>query len=446
MKKSLLAAAVLSAVSFGAYADGVELYGILDVAAGSVNQQTGVSGISAPSINIVDPIKTSVATKSTTAMVNGGISGSRWGIKGSETIDDDLSAIFTLESCINITTGSLCNNAAAMVAGANQANNQISASSLDGQLFGRLAFVGLKSKELGQVTIGRNKQLAADVYDSYAPNQNAQQFTPTGYSGTLGGALGETEYARLDNSIKYTNKSGDINYGLIYGFGNIAGSTSAGQGFQANLGYEKNGFGIQAVYGQQNDVLQGAQNDLTVASYPTATIYSAAAPLKFTFFNSSGFAVLAKYKFNDALTGKVGYQRFTLNTPSNPTLDLAITTYNSYTITNGQQLEVTAAQSQSISHIGFDYKVSDNLNVGMGYFVRQYETCTSNASNLTTGFLGSASTSKCGLTANFSSLLADYNLSKRTDVYVGAMTSSYGGTSTVYQNNSFVAVGMRTKF
>jgi predicted porin len=83
MKKSLLAAAVLSAVSFGAYADGVELYGLVDIAV--ANESAAYSSSSTfPSGLAIKGGVTATQTQSLTSMVSGGLSGSRWGIKGSE--------------------------------------------------------------------------------------------------------------------------------------------------------------------------------------------------------------------------------------------------------------------------------------------------------------------------------------------------------------------------
>src|SRR5690606_21611484 len=65
---------------------------------------------------------------------SGNESGSRWGIKGEEDLGDGLKAVFQLESGFN-------------------ADNGTSAQS--GRLFGRWAYVGLKSDTLGELRLGR---------------------------------------------------------------------------------------------------------------------------------------------------------------------------------------------------------------------------------------------------------------------------------------------------
>jgi len=108
MKKSLLAAAVLSAVSFAAQADGVELYGVLDAGVATVSESLNIDPYFPSTINLKGGASSTVS-QSVTGLVSGVLSGSRWGIKGSEDIGNGLKAIFTLESGINIGTGNLVN-------------------------------------------------------------------------------------------------------------------------------------------------------------------------------------------------------------------------------------------------------------------------------------------------------------------------------------------------
>jgi predicted porin len=437
MKKSLLAAAALAAVSGVAQA-GVELYGVLDVAVGTAAHQSGADAASPVTINVVDPIKNNVTNANTwNGMVNGGISQSRIGIKGSEDMGNGMNAIFTLEGCISAISGSICNAPQVLVnslsggASATAPANNNAASSADGQLFGRKAFVGIQSDKYGTVTFGRNEVLGVDVLGAYAPVQNAQQFAPTGYSGTLGGSLGETEFARLDNSVKYTGKSGEFNYGVIYGFGNRSGSNSAGTTYQVNAGYESGALGLQAVYGEVKDAYAG-----------TAAIVNSTSGIALNFFNLRGFLVAAKYKATNEVTLKAGYERWTQDQPSNPSSDLAMSSY--YGLNVNTWTGVSAPQSQSLAYVGVDYQFSDKLQANVGYFSRNYETAA--AQTTLPGFSAAATNAKSGLTANFSSVLLDYSLSKRTDVYTGAMFSTYSGVAAYPSSNSFIAAGIRHKF
>jgi predicted porin len=100
----------------------------------------------------------------------------------------------------------------------------------------------------------------------------------------------------------------------MYKFGNTAGSTSAGSSYGFQLGYQAGDFEAQAAYSQANDVV--TLN--TAASSTTATGIQQ---------NEKGYIVGLKYKFNHLFTGKSSYQRYTIDNPSNPSLNTSLTNY-----------------------------------------------------------------------------------------------------------------------
>ena len=113
MKKSLIALAVLGAVAGAAQAQSaVTLYGVVDLV---LHKDKGVSA----------------------ALTSGGVSGSRWGVKGSEDLGGGLKANFLLEQGFDASTG----------------------TTAAGVLFGRQAYVGL-SGGFGEVKFG-------NVYTAY---------------------------------------------------------------------------------------------------------------------------------------------------------------------------------------------------------------------------------------------------------------------------------------
>lgn len=87
MKKSLIALAVLAASGAAMAQSSVTLYGIADVWVGSVKTDNGTT------------------STRTTSMISGGVSTSRWGMKGSEDLGGGLKANFQLESAISMDTG-----------------------------------------------------------------------------------------------------------------------------------------------------------------------------------------------------------------------------------------------------------------------------------------------------------------------------------------------------
>ncbi|PMY01052.1 porin, partial [Pseudomonas sp. GW460-13] len=85
-------------------------------------------------------------------MSSGGLSGSRWGLRGVEDLGSGLKALFVLESGFGLDDGK---------------------SQQGGRLFGRQAYVGLESDQVGRVTFGRQY---TSLFDMMA------NFSPTGYA------------------------------------------------------------------------------------------------------------------------------------------------------------------------------------------------------------------------------------------------------------------------
>ncbi|MFN7668199.1 MAG: porin, partial [Burkholderiales bacterium] len=133
MKKSLLAVAVLGAMSGAAFAqvapNNITLYGIVD--AGLQNQR--VTG-------------TNVDSASVSGLNSGIQSGNRWGLRGSEDLGGGLRANFQLESGFNLDNGALAQGTTTTVSTA-VASTPASVGTATvpsvNRLFGRAAWMGL---------------------------------------------------------------------------------------------------------------------------------------------------------------------------------------------------------------------------------------------------------------------------------------------------------------
>lgn len=163
----------------------VQLYGVLDVALTYVNN--------------VGPTGQSLTRMSS---VTGGYMPSRLGVRGSEDLGGGLSTVFNLEQGIALTTGALQQG---------------------GRGFGRLAYVGLSSKEWGTVTFGRQwSMLFFSLLGSDVMGPAVMGF------GSLDHYLGN---ARIDNGIGYQGKFNHFTLGATYSFGrdtlNIPGHPAA---------------------------------------------------------------------------------------------------------------------------------------------------------------------------------------------------------------------------
>lgn len=429
MNKKLIGLGMLLATN-GAFAqsagtNSVELYGVLDAAVGHVEYSLSGDSNFPATVNPVSATKTSISN-SVSGMFNGGIQDSRWGIRGSEDLGGGMKAFFTLESGFNIESGTLNSAAAALASNSPKAGTVSANSSLDGQLFNRQAFVGL-SGDWGSVAFGRNYAPFYDILVNYDPVQFAQLFSPLGFSGTIGGGGGVSEDTRVDNSIKYKAKFGDVSFGALYKVGGISGNSSANSGFTANIGYESGPFGVQAAYEQFTDALKGGNS--TVAGEVNVTEY-----------DTTAWLLAAKYSFGD-FTVRGGYESYTLKTPSDSFASLGVSSYYGITIANPTTATFTAAdQTTAVWFIGGDWNITPELNLALGFYDQNPQQ----------------SDDKKQLDGNIYSYsaLLDYHFSKRSDIYAGVMYSQYkgdnysapfvaGGDNT---SNYITAVGIRHKF
>lgn len=426
----------------------VELYGILDVAIGTVHRSLSGSPYFSGTVNPVSATH-SVVNHSVTGIFNGGISPSRWGIRGAEDMGGGLKAIFTLESGINVPTGSLSNAAQSLADNRNATSGTVStASSVNGQMFGRQAFVGLSENTLGQITVGRNYAPIYDIAIAYDPVQDAQLFSPLGFSGTYGGGGGVTENLRQNNSIKYKNKYADFNFGAMYKFGGVAGSTWAGSGYAFFGGYEAHHFGIQAAYQANKDAL-------------SETNSATAGNVNVTNFDTTAYMIAAKYAFG-ATTIRGGFERFTLKQPSDSLVSFSSGSINGFPIgnlpTTAKCTETNTAdfcspdRTTNIMWIGGDYNFTPAFNVALAF----YNIAPRASADYAVSSAGKVTGQGSGHIYEYS-VIADYHFSKSTDAYAGLMYSRYEGNNypnnaAYTSNNNFnpsntiFAIGWRAKF
>ena len=409
----------------------VELYGILDAAIGNVEYSLAADPNFPATVNPVSPTKVAV-NQSTTGMFNGGISPSRWGIRGTEDLGGGLKAIFNLDSYFDLNSGNLSNAGASLANNRNATSGTVSApSSLNGQLFNDQAWVGLSDDAFGTLIFGRQWTAMGDVLRTYDAVQDAQLFSPLGFSGTYAGG-GATELKRQDSSVKYTNKFGDFNVIGMAKLGGQAGSSSAGSAYGIGGGYEAYGFGIQGVYQKSTDTLRGTNSAI-------------AGDVNVNNVNTVAYMLAAKYAFGDAkIVG--GYETFTLKRPSDGLAALGTSTYFGYQIGNIPATATCSAtdkadfchtqQTTDVLWAGGDYNFTPAFNLAVGFYDIAPKQ-SFDAAQLS------------GKIYEYS-MLADYHFSKRTDAYVGLMYSQYKGdlfpSATFNTSNYIYAVGMRTKF
>lgn len=210
MKKSLIALAVLAAAGAASAQSSVQLYGIADVWFGGV-KATG--------------------EKAQTVVESGGVSGSRWGIKGSEDLGGGLKAIFTLEQGFKIDTGAADTG------------------------FNREASVGVAGN-FGEVKLGKVWTAYDDVQGASNPvfdsalTPSAAAFASTGYT------------ANPANGVKYTSPSyAGFTAGASYAFDEkTAGNSEVSA---VALQYANGPLTAAVAYQNEQAVTSGASTDYT---------------------------------------------------------------------------------------------------------------------------------------------------------------------------------------
>ena len=411
----------------------ITLYGILDAGMASVAHTANFSD---EFLAEVSPFATKTGNGSAIGMFNGGISQSRYGLKGSTGLADGWKGIFTLEGAINVPNGVVSNAAASMAH-----NTAVTAtgggpevgvdSSISGQLFSRAAYIGVSSDTYGTLTIGRNTALMLDFIPAFDPLGGAQLFTPLGFSGSYGGSGGTTDNARLDSSLKYSLKVNDFKFAFLHKFGGVAGASSAKSSDQLLVNYEHGNFGAVVAYQSYKDAFSVGNPNGTTQPLGTITLSA---------FDTKGTSLAAHYKLNP-VTLTLGYQKLAYSAPSNPTSDLQMTELYGFVVSHVTTTGFDSGEKDlTILWGGASWKVSDQFTAALGYYHI--------AQNDYSGGAAVPGAKGTGNTVYYSALL-DYNLSKAVDVYFGYMGTKVNDSMAVgYTNdsNATTGVGLRYKF
>jgi predicted porin len=221
MKRSLAAAlAILSMPTFAQ--SNVTLYGVVDM---FYQYADGANSLS--------------------RLQSGGLSGSRFGLRGSEDLGGGLKANFALEGGINVDEGT---------------------SGQGGALFGRMAQVGL-SGSFGSISLGRQYSALYAATNDHSLFSSSPAGPSTALIGGFGGgyelvrgasaaglppqsgATGNGGPVRINNSIKYESPSVyGVKLGALYGAGEVAGGSGENKVMEASARYTGHGFDVIGSY------------------------------------------------------------------------------------------------------------------------------------------------------------------------------------------------------
>ncbi|WP_322083269.1 porin [Burkholderia sp. BCC1972] len=300
---------------------------------------------------------------------SGFVQGSRWGVKGAEDLGGGLKAIFQLENGFNVNNGRLGQG---------------------GLMFGRQAYVGLANDQFGTVTFGRQYDSLVDYLAQTTANGNWAGYM---FSHPYDNDNTDNTF-RVNNTIKYAspNFSG-FQFGGTYSFSNDTNFANNRQ-YSAGAQYANGGLLIAAAYLQANNpsaTAGGAINNGGDENFVAQRLRIFGAGVNYSFGPATmGFAYTNTYVTQPQSSGYIG-----AITPSGGTL----------------------------SSLRFqNFEVNGKYQFTPAFYVGAMYTYTRADFNATTGRQH----------PNYQTvgLMADYNLSKRTDVYLQGAYQHVGGDKT----------------
>ncbi|PRC95136.1 porin [Solimicrobium silvestre] len=430
MKKSLLALAVMSMATTFAHADTtVQLYGILDEGFAHIEHSLPANDQFAFSLNPYNV--TAQNQSSVNALVSGGASMSRWGIQGNEDLGGGMKTFFKLESAMNLGSGQIANNGQTVLNNANSLSTISGAAAINGQLFSRAAYVGLGDATWGSIELGRTTAFSFDQTSEFDPLHGSGLYSLIGFSGATGGGLGLTENSRLDNSLKYENKIGDVGFGLQYKIANTNSSEAddVGSVLEGMLSYKSGSFSLEATASQAKNT-------------PALSFKLFTNDVGLRVSDTSGYMLTAKFEVTPQSTVRAGIERTSQSTPSSSNnWNTQITNYYGMSIAGlvtAKAFDPTWGSAVvTTAWIGEGYQFTDKFTLDAGYY---------NINN-------AANNHNDQYTIQALSMMADYSFTKHTDLYAGLMLAHYSGEYLVQQSpptlatrNAIFGTGLRVRF
>ncbi|MFL9913642.1 porin [Paraburkholderia sp. RL17-337-BIB-A] len=369
-KKTVCAAATAMAFASIVHAQSsVTLYGVIDEGLEYVSNVKTASG-AGKSLFQLDSVS--------------GLQGSRWGLRGSEDLGNGLKALFVLENGFDVNSGKLGQG---------------------GALFGRQAFVGIGSTQFGTVTLGRQYD---SVVDYVGPLGAADQWAShrAAHPGDLDN---ENNSVRTNNAVKFTGANyGGLTFGGVYSFGGQAGSVGRNQVFSLGAGYANGPLVLGAAYLNARNPNTSFFGDNPNGAGPTTNNIAASTNPVF-----SGYASARTYQVIAAGGAYTfGAATFGANYSNTKFMNMGDTTAS-----GPNPLGYSGTATFNNAEVNVKYQITPSFLAGFAY---DY----TNGSSVTSRLAG---VDNSGSRYHQFALGVDYNLSKRTDVYVLAVYQKASG-------------------
>jgi predicted porin len=404
MKVSVLALVGMSAIAGVARAEGsFDIYVVLDDSFAHIEHSLPTSDVHTFGFNSYNIPGEDQAGR--WAVVSGSEQMSRYGLQANETFSNGLSGFFKLEGAMNTASGQIANNGRSVLNNANQLSTISSASSINGQAFSRAQYVGIAAPLFGSIEVGRTVAFSTEQVSEFDPLHASGLYSPIGYSGTIGGGLGITENARLDNSARYDNKIGDVSFGVQYKVGQSDSSEAADVGsvLEGMLAFRGGPLSVEAT---------GSESRNTPAlSYK---LFTNDVGLRVS--DTYGFMVAGKYELTPKAALYVGVEHTAQTTPSaSNNWNTQITSYYNMPIAGLVTAKAYASTwgnaPITVVWVGGNYTFTQAISVDVGYY------------NVNNG----GNNHNDQYTNQQFATLPDYKFNDHFDVYVGVLIAHYTG-------------------
>jgi predicted porin len=418
--------------------NGITLYGAIDT--GAAYHSHGVP-FNAYYPNGVEELISKNSNGWRYTLLPNGLGQSHIGVKGIEPIGNDWSFIFNLQTGFDPYSLQLANGPKSLVQNntipldAQSANGD---SSRAGQIFNTVAYGGVSNPVFGILTVGRQDSLILDGLGHYDAMAAAPAFSVIGASNTAGGA-GDTEDARFNSSVQYSNHIGPFRFAALYQFGGYSQGNGSNGAIEGQFGGDFGGFSFDAVASKVRDAVSLSN----FGEFPLPAGVSVD-NLKATLSNNISGVIMLRYKYR-IVTFYGGFEQIRFENPSD-TYPQGFTTLGGYTVLPGDvnSTEYNIAKILRVSWLGVRVAVRDDLDVaGAVYHYWQNNFNTDTCTN------GGTSSSKCAGTLDAAAVMVDSRVTKRLDAYAGVMWSQVtGGLASGYLHSQNIGptVGLRFQF
>ncbi|BCZ79590.1 porin [Paraburkholderia terrae] len=322
----------------------------------------------------------SVNGHSVVELQSGYAQGSRWGLKGAEDLGGGNKAIFQLENGFDLNSGRLGQG---------------------GRMFGRQAYVGVSNDRFGTVTLGRQYDSVVDYLAQTTSNGNWSGYL---FSHPFDNDNTDNSF-RVNNTVKYASPDiAGFQFGGTYSFSNDVNFANNRQ-YSFGAQYATGGLLLAAAYLQANNT--GATSSGAIATNDASFLAQ----------RMRVFGGGINYTFGSATVGFT----YTNSDYHNPT-------GNGYLGTPG----AIVAAGSTLNRLRFQnfelnakYQLTPAFYVG-GEYVYTLENYDS-------------STGSVKPKVHTVGLMADYNISKRTDFYVQGVYQKVAGDKTnSIMDNAFI--------